>query len=693
MDQELCEIENDTPMLIDSETDNFYECLSVEETINSLTCDTETETSTKEIYPRNLSLLDKAYSIDDAILATPLEPTPVQIFKTIEKSSTDESTSEEDFVVIVETAEIISHENNNCEVKIMPDDFDVFLESGDSNLIDISQACCLRKHTPYTSILRRPSFFDNDSVPDPSDKPRVSFPNAEIMVSYKEPDDLPPWNIDSGMSSEKILQVYQNSCKKYNTIELDSIKEQIQEIKNNTNHSATLNLASVNITSEVNETLEELLQVSNFNTLILNDCKFTPATITEFLNMLEFYESVCNIEVRMKFDEETWKCFCNACGNIEVLESISFKEITVNDSYMRPLIHTVNRNKNITILKFDTCLLDKLPSFYLVECLISNKSIQELYIPSTGLYTKEADVLGRFLILNTYLKVLDISNNFIGDRGLEVLAKGLCKQDVFGCGLSVLVVFNNQITEKSGPCISNIIKTCKNLHTLNLGFNNLTDEVLIHISDGLPDTSSLEGLGLQSTLLTCKGIQVLAEALQKNSTLRKINLKGNKAIQITGVERLCQVLAFTKITKIEIDETNRSCNEDDYKELVKQINEICTINRSLPTNDEVEVANNISKMISRKVSLSCDLRHVEVMQASLLQTSSPAPKTRFSISKVSESSRSPKNRFKVSRVPPSPEEDEPCGSGKFANVRSSVSSNDSMDSLTALPLDTDSDEH
>lgn len=141
--------------------------------------------------------------------------------------------------------------------------------------------------------------------------------------------------------------------------------------------------------------------------------------------------------------------------------------------------------------------------------------------------------------MNFYLKVLDISNNFIGDRGFEALSKGLCKQVRIGYGLSVLVVFNNQITEKSGPCISNIIvsvlitsigtrsiyfiylqRECKNLHTLNIGFNHLTDEVLMHISASLPETNSLEGLGLQCTLLTCKGIQVLAEAVQKNKTLR-----------------------------------------------------------------------------------------------------------------------------------------------------------------------------
>lgn len=88
---------------------------------------------------------------------------------------------------------------------------------------------------------------------------------------------------------------------------------------------------------------------------------------------------------------------------------------------------------------------------------MTNRTIRELYLPSTGLYTKEAEALQRFLVNNTHLKVLDISNNNLGDRGLEVLSKGLCSQKTPGVGLSVLVIFNNQISEKSGGVIKNII--------------------------------------------------------------------------------------------------------------------------------------------------------------------------------------------------------------------------------------------
>ncbi|KAJ8941252.1 hypothetical protein NQ314_010450 [Rhamnusium bicolor] len=502
------------------------------------------------------------------------------------------------------------------------------------------------------SILRwQPTDFDSSANCSPTNcKRRVSFPtDAACLVSYCQPEYDFPWIITQDLPADKILQVYQNSCKKHKTIELDIIKSQISEIKNNTNHSAILKLNSVKITSEVNETLEDILKVTNFHTLILNDCKFTPETMSEFLNMIEFYESVCHFEIEMNFeDDDTWKCFCSACNNIMVLESLSFKKMVINEPYMRSLLSAVKNNSNITMLKFDGCMLVKLPSFYLVENLMANQTLRELYLPSTGLYTKEAEVLARFLVNNTHLKVLDISNNFIGDRGLESLSRGLCKQNTPGIGLSALSIFNNQISEKKWTNHKQYYQ-CKNLHTLNIGYNNLTDEVLIHISSSLPATISLEGLGLQCTLLTCKGISVLAEAIQNNQSLQKINLKGNKAIQINGVEKLCQALTNSKINKIEIDENNRSCNDPEaYSQLVKKLFAICTVNKSFVETTDDEEVTNISALISRKMSLSCEPRYSVPDPSTTFQigspalspvpspVSSPAPKSRFQIVKVAE---------------------------------------------------------
>lgn len=190
-------------------------------------------------------------------------------------------------------------------------------------------------------------------------------------------------------------------------------------------------------------------------------------------------------------------------------------------------------------------------------------------------------------------------------------------------------------------------------------------------------------------------------------------MKGNKAIQVPGLERLCQALTSSKISRIEIDETNRSshvsiniekmavCDSrfkdpQAYVQLVKKMNAICTVNKTFKESSNDEIAN-ISQLVSRKVSLSCEPRYVVVPETATtpVTVESPIispmpsprpPKNRFQITKVQDPNTRPNSRFKVTRVVSSPDED--LSIGKFANVRSSVSSNDSVDSLQ---LDIDSD--
>nr|CAH7751844.1 unnamed protein product [Callosobruchus chinensis] len=720
--------------IVENESDNSDEYLTCEEQI-----------VTKEKLPAQ-NILDKAFSVDENELATPLQPIQADFPITssngatseesisdisaksdeddgyVEDNNEEDSNTEENFA----TDNLMVIEEEDCEQKQQSLDTSVQRNEDDAPIIphelqetELSTGTNDQNSLPSTtptSILRGNSSKGDSSIECLLNNNRkVSFPSDKTdLVSYCEPNYEIPWIIASEMSSKEILEVYQESCKKHKTVELDIIKNQINDITNNMDHSTDLKLIGISVTSEVNETIEDLLKVTNFHTLILQHCKFTPETLNEFLNMLEFYESVCHFEIEMHFDDDdAWRCFCHACSNIMVLESLSFKKMDISEPYMRLLLNAVRSNPNITMLKFESCGLDKLPSFYLVESLMMNKTLRELYLPSTGLYTKEAEVLARYLMNNTHLKVLDIGNNFIGDRGLESLAKGLCKQNTPGEGLSALSIFNNQLTERCGPILSTIIIECRNLHTLNIGYNNLTDVVLNHISLSLSSTESLEGLGLQCTLLTCKGIESLAEAIPRNQSLQKINLKGNKAIQVYGVELLCQALTNSKINKVEIDETNRSSSDPEaYAQLVKKLSAICTVNKSFTDTTENEEITNISQLISRKMSLSCEPKYTMPESSSSFQIDSPrlspipspvpspAPKSRFQIVRVTESGSScsstnvspspspkPKSRFRVTKVPSSP--DEEYSLGRFANVRSSVSSNDSMDSLTTLHLDSD----
>lgn len=569
---------------------------------------------------------------------------------------------------------------------------------------------------PLSSILRRTSIFDEEIVCSFQSFRRVSFPtNESALVSYREPERN-HWNIELSLSAQEILKVYQDSCKVNHSVEMDTIKKQILEIKNNQNRSGTLVLSNITVTRDVCETFEDIFKITNFKSVTIEECKFKDDTLVELMNILEYYETTTEIILAMNIEDvETWKFFTELVSKSIHLESVTCKGLNLAENYTRMLIGAVKNNWNITILRFEKCKLVFTPTFYLVDMLMQYQGLRELYLTETGLQNKEMETVCRYLTNNSYLQVLDISNNKIGDRGLIQLTTGLMTQKDYGPGLSVLIMVNNSITVKSGPVLGNLILCSRNLHTLNIGYNALDDQTILDIQESLINTKKLEGLGLQSTLISCVGAAALAVAIESNTSLKKINLRGNKGIKTEGLEHLSKALTNSKVIKLELDDTNRNCNDQvRYKELVKKINEICAINKSIAEqasstcSDEVTT---LSQLISRKVSLSCSPSFIPTPLPVPLE----APKRKVPSPHPSSRNRSGRNRFQVSKVPDTPSKPPPSPSRfqvfavsspnasfssssslnsppqeledevrPFQNVRSSVSSIDSLDSVSPV---------
>lgn len=82
--------------------------------------------------------------------------------------------------------------------------------------------------------------------------------------------------------------------------------------------------------------------------------------------MIEYYECVTELELAIDFEDlDVWKLFCNVTARSIFLQSISFNGMNINEQHMRYFLNAVKYNPNITTLRFDSCALDKLPSFYL----------------------------------------------------------------------------------------------------------------------------------------------------------------------------------------------------------------------------------------------------------------------------------------------------------------------------------------
>jgi len=122
----------------------------------------------------------------------------------------------------------------------------------------------------------------------------------------------------------------------------------------------------------------------------------------------------------------------------------------------------------------------------------------------------------------TMLHTLNLSHNPIGDDGAEVLKDYLTQDD---CALTCLTLANCHISDTGLQFLADIMRTNKTLETLNLDFNNLTDESLILLASALSanERSAIQNLGLgeqpDSRKFTTKGAKAIWKLMKLKTDL------------------------------------------------------------------------------------------------------------------------------------------------------------------------------
>uniref|UniRef100_A0A8C7K334 NACHT, LRR and PYD domains-containing protein 12-like n=1 Tax=Oncorhynchus kisutch TaxID=8019 RepID=A0A8C7K334_ONCKI len=128
---------------------------------------------------------------------------------------------------------------------------------------------------------------------------------------------------------------------------------------------------------------------------------------------------------------------------------------------------------------------------------------------------------------NSPLRELDLSNNDLGDRGVELLCFGLTSPL---CNIQTLVLGHCGLTE---GCCSDLVSVLSSpnsqLKQLELRDNDLQDSGVTLLSAGLVDPDcKLHTLGLSGCLVTEEGCAALSSALRSNpSHLKELDLSYN----------------------------------------------------------------------------------------------------------------------------------------------------------------------
>ncbi|XP_048051933.1 NACHT, LRR and PYD domains-containing protein 12-like isoform X5 [Megalobrama amblycephala] len=134
--------------------------------------------------------------------------------------------------------------------------------------------------------------------------------------------------------------------------------------------------------------------------------------------------------------------------------------------------------------------------------------------------------LGSALRSNSHLRELGLSHNNIQDEGLTLLSDGLKDPH---CKLKKLMLSQCNITAEGCAALTSALRSNSHLRELDLSGNKIGDEGLMLLSDGLKDPHcKLEKLTLNSCNITVEGCAALTSALRSNSHLRELYLTVNK---------------------------------------------------------------------------------------------------------------------------------------------------------------------
>ncbi|XP_062407853.1 NACHT, LRR and PYD domains-containing protein 3-like [Sardina pilchardus] len=165
------------------------------------------------------------------------------------------------------------------------------------------------------------------------------------------------------------------------------------------------------------------------------------------------------------------------------------------------------------------------------ECVVKLfpviKAIKQARLGWCHITFKSCEQLGLVLTQSSSLiRELDLSGNKIQDYGVEMLSRGLGNPK---CKLKQLKLTNCSLTERSCECLASVLSTGSSLRELNLSGNRIQDAGVELLTDGLKSTCcTLKVLRLHNCGLTDESCFYLAAALRSNpSHLRELHLSCN----------------------------------------------------------------------------------------------------------------------------------------------------------------------
>ncbi|XP_036616985.1 nucleotide-binding oligomerization domain-containing protein 1 isoform X2 [Trichosurus vulpecula] len=166
------------------------------------------------------------------------------------------------------------------------------------------------------------------------------------------------------------------------------------------------------------------------------------------------------------------------------------------------------------------------------------------YIKLTYCNACSADCSALSFVLHHFPKqlALDLDNNNLNDYGVKELRPCFSR-------LTVVRLYNNQITNIGAKYVAKILEECTNLTHLKLGANYITSEGGKCLALAIKKSKSIVDIGMWGNKIGDEGAKAFADALRNHPSLSNLSLAFN-GIATEGGKSLAQALQQNSSLKI-----------------------------------------------------------------------------------------------------------------------------------------------
>lgn len=305
--------------------------------------------------------------------------------------------------------------------------------------------------------------------------------------------------------------------------------DEVKEIANILNKSLSFScLDFTNLMYKFNsEQLKEILLIFKDNTYLksikLLDCKINDEIATIIIGIIKknpFLKKFTLYGGKIEIvDSNISEDLISSLQSRKELKTLDISYTNMDNKLLLNIIHSVTHNPNFRVLSISSLKLEYNHITAICKLLKQNQ-LTSLYLENNEIFRFKMSRLAEFLEKCTKLKSLCITDNGLGDKEAEHLAKSLKHLSLIRLELE-----NNDLNDIGAVKISYAIKNMPELTHINMQSNRITYEGIIKILENLKDNPSLKALHLSRNSIEDSEIFVEKELEDILKDLQGINPK------------------------------------------------------------------------------------------------------------------------------------------------------------------------